>query len=224
MSKVIDMVGKKFDMMLVRARGPDVIRPDGRHKYAYYCDCDCGTKDVLVCGEVLRNKSHFHSCGCHKKEILKAVNTKHGDTPGGHWNRLYRIWSLMKDRCNNPNTQAYKDYGARGIRVCDEWLSYIAFKEWAMTHGYEEALTIDRIDVNKGYQPDNCRWVSMSEQAKNRRFCVYITIDGVKHHMAEWGRIYHIQPTTISARIRSGWDPVRAVTTPVAKRSNNAIV
>jgi hypothetical protein len=130
----------------------------------------------------------------------------------------------MKDRCLNNRSKAYKDYGGRGITVCDEWISYEQFREWAYSNGYKDDLTIDRIDNNGNYCPDNCRWIKKSEQSKNRRFCRYITIGNETHHMTEWARRYHILPSTISARIFAGWSAEQAVTTPVAKRKNNAVI
>lgn len=100
----------------------------------------------------------------------------HGDTG----TRLYRIWKTMKCRCNDSNHPTYKWYGARGIRVCDEWSeSYISFREWAITHGYKEGLELERIDVNKGYNPGNCKWISHHEQTMNRRDTLYVTINGI---------------------------------------------
>lgn len=97
----------------------------------------------------------------------------HGDTG----TRLYRIWKSMKCRCNNPNHPTFKNYGARGVEVCEDWQkSYTAFKEWALSHGYSESLELDRTDVNKGYSPENCQWISHYEQTMNRRDTLYATI------------------------------------------------
>lgn len=222
MPKAIDMTGMQIDYLFVRERAPDKVdKNTGRHRIAYWCDCSCGTQNVYRTGETLREKNKFHSCGCRLREVARINATVHGDTPKGNWNRLYRIWSLMKDRCNNPNTPAYKDYGARGISVCNDWYDYMTFKDWAMNHGYDISLTLDRIDYNGNYCPENCRWVSRSEQPRNRRYCVEYTIDGVTHILTDWARIYHILPGTIHARIKAGWDVKEAITTPLAKRNNN---
>ena len=222
MSNIIDMTGKQIDYLFVKGRAPDKIDPNtGRHRIAYWCDCACGTKDVYRTGESLRSSHGFHSCGCYSREIARINATTHGDTPKGHLNRLYRIWSLMKDRCNNPATPAYKDYGARGISVCNEWYDYLAFKDWALNNGYDKSLTLDRIDYDGNYLPDNCRWTTKAEQARNRRFCVKYTLNGETHILTDWARIYHINPGTIQYRIKAGWPVEKAITTPVSKRSNN---
>lgn len=222
MPEIKDMTGMQIDYLFVKGRAPDKIdKNTGRHRIAYWCDCKCGAKDVFRTGESLRTTNKFHSCGCHMREIAKINATIHGDTPKGQWNRLYRIWSLMKDRCDNSNSPAYKDYGARGISVCNEWYNYLVFKDWALNHGYDKSLTLDRIDYDGNYFPDNCRWVTKAEQARNRRFCVKYTIDGETHILIDWARIYHINPGTIQYRIKSGWPVEKAITTPVAKRKNN---
>lgn len=218
------MVGKQIDFLFVKGRAPDKIDRSGRHRIQYLCDCACGNKDILRTGENLRSSRSIHSCGCIKNELIRDANTKHGDSHRSNWNRLYRIWSLMKNRCNNQSTPAYKDYGLRGICVCDQWKTYENFRSWAYSNGYDDCLTIDRIDVNGNYCPENCRWIPMASQSGNRRYCHYVTIGNETHHLSEWGRIYHIRMATISARIKAGWDSVQAITTPVAKRSNNAIV
>lgn len=213
------MVGQQCDYLFVKCRAPDKIDANtGRHRSQYWCDCLCGTKDVLRTGDALRLKGRFHSCGCHLRDIAKENATKHGDTPRGHWNRLYRIWSLMKDRCSNPNSPAYKYYGLRGISFCDDWKDYLLFKSWALNNGYDESLTLDRIDCDGNYCPDNCRWVQISEQSKNRRFCQKYTIGNETHIISDWARIYHINPSTIHARIKAGWSIENAITVPVCHR------
>lgn len=134
------------------------------------CNCDCGTVG-FVCAEkrLTLKKNPTMSCGCLRLERIHEVKMTHGDAGGriiGQRARLYRIWSNMKTRCYNKNVRSYADYGAKGIGVCDEWLNnYEAFKEWAMLNGYNDKLSIDRIDSSKGYCPDNCRWITLSENS-----------------------------------------------------------
>ena len=155
---MIDLVGKKFGRLTVVEF--DRLQ---NHKTYWKCVCDCGLT-VVVKGNNLRS-GNTKSCGClHRESLIKTghANKKHGE---GHDNktRLYSIWCGMRQRCNNPNRTAYNLYGGKGVKVCDEWNDYLKFKEWATTHGYADNLSIDRIDSSKGYYPENCRWITPSE-------------------------------------------------------------
>lgn len=137
----------------------------------------------------------------------------------GKGTRLYSIWKAMKVRCYNQNFRAYKRYGGRGITVCDEWLhDFPAFREWALQNGYRDDLTIDRIDNNKGYSPENCRWASYKTQANNTRRNIVVTIDGEEATIAEFCEKRGISPFLIYDRItRLGWTPERAFNEPPRK-------
>lgn len=129
--------------------------------------------------------------------------------------RIYKSWERIKRRCNNPKT--YKNYGGRGIKVCDEWSKdFMAFYEWAMANGYRDDLTIDRIDVNGNYEPNNCRWVTMKEQENNRRNNHHITYNGETHTIAEWGDILNIPYKVLLQRITTyKWSIEKAFNIPV---------
>ena len=140
----------------------------------WICRCECGTTRS-VNGRSLRN-GRSTSCGCHSKDFMKTRNI--AETHGLKYRniRLYTIWQNMLNRCRNPNVDKYPRYGGRGIKVCDEWHEYPPFYEWAMSSGYTDSMTIDRIDVNGNYEPSNCQWLTLSENSikaaqDRRRIC-----------------------------------------------------
>ena len=116
--------------------------------------------------------------------------------------KLYLVWETMKNRCENPNRAKYKDYGARGIEVCDEWHNTENFCKWALENGYEEGLQIDRIDNNGNYEPNNCRWVTPKENSRNRRNTVYLTVNGETKCVAEWCENVKVSQYTVYWWIR----------------------
>lgn len=164
---LVDRTGEQFGRLTVIARASDYIAPNKKRHVRWLCRCECGNEVVVdVCGLV---RGTTKSCGCLRKET--RGNLKYG----GCHDRLYRVFSNMKYRCYNTKSDHFKYYGGRGIKVCDEWKNdYAAFKRWALSSGYDENAnrgdcTIDRIDVNGNYEPNNCRWVDMTVQSRNRR-------------------------------------------------------
>lgn len=134
--------------------------------------------------------------------------------------KLEKAYFHMLDRCYKPNSDSYANYGGRGIEVCEEWRNdNKAFYEWSMSNGYVEGLSLDRIDPNGNYCPNNCRWVTNKVQQNNRRNNISVEIDGVRHTVAEWSEIYGISRYAIYTRIkRLGWDAEKAITTPSLHR------
>lgn len=139
----------------------------------------------------------------------------------GKQTRLYHVWSNMIQRCTNPNNKRYKDYGERGITVCDEWRhDFDAFEKWALSAGYDKnaqhkKCTIDRIDVNRGYSPDNCRFADNITQCNNKRNNRFLDCDGERHTIQEWARIQGMPDYVIRDRLwKLGWDVERAIKTP----------
>lgn len=136
--------------------------------------------------------------------------------------KLYAVWSVMKQRCNNPNSKPYKNYGARGIKVVPEWNeSFEVFCNWSLSNGYQIGLQLDRIDNDGNYSPDNCRWITHADQQMNKQDKLYATIDGVTKRVHEWCKEYDINYQTVHTRHDTyGWDWERAIKTPVKLRNN----
>lgn len=172
--------------------------------------CKCGNIKAIIIHSVTTGRTK--SCGCLQLAYAKMKSYKHGDSE----TRLYRIWGNMKNRCGNPNYTESQYYGGKGITVCKEWQSdFEAFRDWALNNGYSDSLSIDRIDGNKGYFPDNCRWVDCKTQSRNRRSCIYIEYNGEKKDLTEWCEILNLPAATIRRRVYRGWDKVRALTEPI---------
>ena len=189
--KKINLYGKRFGRWTV-------LRESGRNKHnhlLWLCKCDCGQESVVL-GDSLR-KGSSKSCGCLTAEQTAKRNLKHGDSK----ERLYRIWSGMRVRTTNTRRKEYPNYGGRGIKVCDEWQDYQTFKEWALSNGYSNDLSIDRIDVNGDYEPANCRWATDLEQMNNQTSNHLITYGGKTMNISQWAEETGIPRSTISARL-----------------------
>ena len=206
-----DLTGQRFGKLVVIKRAEDYIVPNTNKKEVQWlCQCDCGNKTIAR-GSQLRS-GHTKSCGCYSIE----KSTKHGQ----YKTRLYKIWLGMRSRCYNKNTANYYRYGGRGIKVCDEWNnSFESFMDWALKNGYDEDggrnCTINRIDNDGNYCPENCNFANSQEQANNRSTNTKITVNGEKITIAQASRKYNISAPAMYVRKRSGWDDEDIINTPL---------
>ena len=205
MSKLIDLSGQRFGLLTV-------IERDGlsANKHAtWLCKCDCGNTVVCMSCNLISGKTK--SCGCVSRAKIIDRNTKHGLCGS----RLYNIWSMIKERCLNPNASAYSRYGARGISICEKWANeFMEFYNWAMDNGYNDTLTIDRINNSRGYCPENCRWATLKQQANNKTNNRLIEYNGETHNIHEWSEVLSIPYKVLYYRLYRGWDVERAMITP----------
>lgn len=204
MGKLIDITGQRFGRLTVIKKSE---KRDSGGNVFWVCRCECGNiKDI--CSRELRRKSSI-SCGCYNREHnQKTLGQRgYGKTHGKINTKLYRVYRTMITRCCNKNCEKFKNYGERGITICTEWRKdFQLFYDWAMSHGYKEGLTIERIDVNGNYCPENCEWIPSFMQAKNKTTTHKIkynnSIKTIEELSVETGISYH----TIYNRYRKGYD------------------
>lgn len=210
MAALKDRTGIRYGRLVVLSL--DSIRKDRPHHTVSYwkCRCDCGNT-AIVSGQSLENGS-TKSCGCYRKEVARN-RVYQGDIP-----KLHGVWIMMRKRCFDPNCEHYHNYGGRGITVCGEWSGdggYHNFRDWAKRNGYADGLTLDRIDNNGNYEPNNCAFVSRKAQSNNKRNNVRVEIDGMVHTLAEWCEIYKVPYSRVRVRYRKmGWSIKAALETP----------
>lgn len=187
--KAIDLSGKKYGKLTVLERAE---YSKTAHTYFWNCKCDCG-KLVKINGNNLKS-GHTKSCGCYKIENKKTHELSN--------TRLYDIFYNIKSRCYNKKNKYYYNYGGRGIKICDEWKNnFLEFYNWAIKNGYNNTLSIDRIDVNGNYEPANCRWVTIKENSNNKRNNHFELYNGEIHTVSEWARILKINRSTLFNRM-----------------------
>ncbi|POP31673.1 hypothetical protein C3B58_15365 [Lactonifactor longoviformis] len=200
-SKVLDISGMRFGHLIAVER----IHRNGSRSY-WKCICDCGNEKIILL-QNLRN-GDATSCGCQR---IKSI-TRHG---GSH-TKLYVVWQGMVRRCYDSKSKNYVNYGARGIHVCDEWRGdFGIFQKWAVQNGYRDGLSIDRINNDGNYSPNNCRWTTDKVQMNNTRKTVYLEINGVRKPISFWADEYGISKATIRERVKRGWLVEEAVQVPV---------
>lgn len=198
-----DLTDKRFGK-LVAVKLSD--KRGGRKTY-WDCVCDCGAEKTVRTDSL--KSGMIKSCGCIKKAQDK-INLSNGQgviTHGLSKTRIYKVWNGIVSRCENPNDNRYIDYGGRGISVCEEWKDVSNFVGWAEENGYNDELTIDRINVNGDYEPDNCQWATWKEQANNKRTNHIITHEGMSQTLAQWAEEKNIPYKTLASRISYGIEP-----------------
>lgn len=204
MAKFQDITGERFGRLRVISRAQNSSSGSAR----WNCVCECGRTVVVDAGK-LKN-GHTKSCGCLRAEQNRTVALKHGMCK----TRIHRIWMQIHARCNAKTGKNYEWYAERGITVCDEWSEFQNFYQWSISNGYADDLSIDRIDVDKGYSPENCRWADAITQANNKRNNFKIEYAGRTQTVPQWARETGLTPNTIRYRILHGWDPADALTIP----------
>ena len=201
MSKADNLIGLKFGRLKVVERAPN--SKTGKTRWA--CQCDCGNPNLKIVFGCSLKSGRTKSCGCLARET-KVRNGKKNITHGETHTRLYKIWCGMRSRCNYPKNIEYHNYGGRGITYCKEWETYELFRDWALNNGYQKYLTLERIDCDKNYCPENCKWATMKEQQNNRRNTVRFVVEGVEHSVSEWSEISGIAAPTLVWRLKNGWN------------------
>ena len=200
------LVGKRFGKLKVEKE-----LPANKHgEVVWLCQCDCGNTHIATSYNLMHNRT-TQCRKCMFDQIAKS-NTKHGCMP----KRLHEIYTNMKTRCYNPNYELYHRYGGRGIKVCEEWIhSFENFRDWALSSGYSDSLTLDRRNNDGDYCPENCKWSSVIEQANNRHTNRILTCNGEQDTMANWARRTGLPYWLLQERLDNhGWSEERALTTP----------
>lgn len=214
MNKINDLTGKKIFKLTVISRCDDYVSPKGKRLTRWLCKCDCGNEIKVT--SVNLKKGHTKSCGCLKSIATIEKNKTHELSK----TRVYHIWQDIKKRCYNKKSKCFKRYGGRGITMYKEWLENPkSFYDWSINNGYNENLSIDRINVNGNYEPSNCRWATLEEQANNKRTNRMIEYNGETHTMAEWAHLYNIKYKLLFSRLKKGWSIEKALLTKVYTHS-----
>lgn len=204
-ARLIDMTGRTCgEWAVIRKAGN--VKGGGA---TWLCRCKCGTERAVLGSDLRKGKST--NCGCAATERIARLRKTHGATK----TRLYSIWKNMRSRCNNPRSPQFKDYGGRGILICEQWDNFTVFADWARSNGYRDDLSIERVDVNLGYDPNNCVWADAQAQSENRRFVAKAPDGRLWYHVAKSNGI---SDGAYRTRLFNGWPHEEAATHPAGKR------
>lgn len=214
--KAKDHTGERYGYLTVIALTEE-RKPVSKNRI-WLCRCDCGNYVKVPTSEFSKS-GHTKSCGCKKLEMMTEAATKHG----GHRDRLYTVWTGLRKRCNDVNDKDYAEYGGRGITVSEAFSTYERFRTWALENGYDPSAkvggcTIDRIDVNGNYSPENCRWVNAEVQQNNKRNNVFLEFNGERKTISQWEHEKHYSKDLIRDRIERGWSIADAILLKPEKR------
>lgn len=203
MAKYNDLTGKRYGRLLVVELAEKPQNKATKGKY-WRCICDCGNEKVVSASLLRKNRAK--SCGCLNSERIENLKSHGKSRDANHKHTvLYGRWANIKDRCTNPNCKDYKNYGGRGITICDDWKTdFVPFYNWAITNGFSENLQIDRKDNSKGYSPQNCHWVSVKENSNNRRNSITVSIMGCEKSMIELSEETKIPYQTLYKHFKAG--------------------
>lgn len=186
------------------------------HNKKWNAQCSCGKFGRVFQSSLLSGCSK--SCGCLHREISRRVcisRTKHGDSRRGKISRIRSIWGSIRRRCINPKVKAFANYGGRGIKICSEWNDYRVFKDWALRNGYQDGLTIDRINNDGDYEPRNCRWITLKLQSRNKRTTKVISYKGETKSVQEWAECIGISYKNLWARLKRWGEVEKCFLTPL---------
>jgi hypothetical protein len=208
--KALDLKGNRYGRLVVQKR----VGSTSNGKSLWECRCACGNT-VEIIGSHLTTGNTV-SCGCVRRERTGELNQTHRLSK----HPLYEVWCGMKARCYQENHVAFGRYGGKGVRVCKEWLSFENFYKWSISNGYSKGLTIDRIDSDGDYEPNNCRWTTYLQQGRNTSRNHLVTVNGISKPLSVWSEENGIKYGTILSRIRKGWDERDAVTVPPLRNKN----
>lgn len=224
MKPKINLTGQKFHNLTVIEEAQGYYSKGGSHRRRWLCRCDCGNYTIVNQENLYRKDHPTTSCGCttvfwrnHKGPNAASHSERNRE-------RLYHVWSSMKDRCYNQNCSKYKNYGARGISVCEEWRnSYDVFKAWALSTGYDEnagygECTLERKDVHGNYCPENCCWITQAEQANNKVNTVKVELNGSLYTLTELSKLCNVPRKIISSRYFSDWSIDEILNVPVGMK------
>lgn len=204
--KIVDLTGKRAGKLV----GVKVVGSDAYGRAMWLFKCDCGNEVVRQSSIMVQAiKKHKEShCGCSPSLKTHGLTKQH--------KKMYWVWASMIQRCTNPSSKDFADYGARGITVHPDWrINFASFCDWSLANGYQPGLSIDRIDNSKGYEPSNCRWVTTKDQLRNQRKTVMVTWRGETRPLIEWSEITKINYRTLRQRLFvNKWDVEKAMTLP----------